>query len=101
MRRRWRAIPRIYFQWASVAEEGMSLELIEADASGEVADGGLCPAATIVADDDERQWLEIYPEEGSVRIPLSEVIKAIQLAKDGVHGERFYDALSDEVPEGS
>jgi hypothetical protein len=99
VRRPWRSIPRIYFQWASAQDEGMTLELIEADESGEVANGGLYPAATIVADDDETQWLEIYPEEGVVRIPLSELIKAIELAKDGVHGEKFYDPQNERLSE--
>ena len=75
----------------------MTLELIEADGSGEETKGGLYPAATIVADDEEVQWLEIYPAEGSVRIPLAEIIKAIELAKEGVHGEKHYDQ-QDESP---
>jgi len=91
MRRSWRTIPRVYFQWASVVDGGMTLELVEADESGSVTEGGLNPVATIVADGDETHWLEIYPEEGAVRIPLSELIRAIELAKDGVHGEGYYD----------
>ena len=96
MRLPWRTIPRLYFQWASAMDEGMTLELVEADESGEVAEGGLYPAATIVADDDETQWLEIYPEGGNVRIPLAEIVKAIELAREGVHGERHYDRLDED-----
>jgi hypothetical protein len=95
VKRPWRTIPRIYFQWASAVGEGMTLELVEADESGEIAKDGLYPAATIVADDDENKWLEIYPEEGVVRIPLVEVIKAIELAKEGVHGEKHYDQANE------
>lgn len=75
----------------------MTLELVEADESGEAAEGGLDPAATIVADDDEVQWLEIYPEGGIVRIPLAEVVKAIEFAKEGVHGEKHYDRLDEDA----
>ena len=99
MRRRPRKITRLYLQWASVTDEGMTLELIEADESGDIVEGGLYPAATIVADDDETQWIEVYSEEGPVRIPLSELMKAIELAKEGVHGESHYDGVIDRSSE--
>lgn len=99
MRLPWRTIPRIYFQWCSAIDEGMTLELVEADESGEIAEGGLYPAATIVADDDETQWIELYPEGGNVRIPLAEFVKAIELARDGVHGEKHYDQIANDLPE--
>ena len=90
-------IPKLYLQWASRTNEGKTLELVEADDSGSMVDGGLYPAATIVADDDETQWLEIYPEEGPVRVPLSELRRAIEVAREGVHGERYYDAQYDDL----
>ena len=34
----------------------------------------------------------MYPEGELVRIPLAEVEAAIVLAKEGVHGEKFYDS---------
>ncbi len=95
MRRHYPIIPRLYLQWAGAPDEGRTLELVEADDSGAIAEGGLDPAATIVADDNEVQWLEIYPPEGIVRIPLSEVVQATKAAKDGVHGERYYDQLNE------
>jgi hypothetical protein len=70
----------------------MTLELCEADESGELVEGGLYPAATIVADENEKQWLELYPEGELVRIPLTEFEEAIAQAKEGVHGEKFYDS---------
>jgi hypothetical protein len=93
-----RRIPRLYLQWASAPHEGMTLELIEANGSGEMIDGGLYPAATIVADDDETQWIEIYPEGGPVRIPVAEFEQAIELARKDVHGESYYDAPTDRLP---
>jgi len=77
----------------------MTLELVEADDLGEIVKGGLFPAATIVADDEEVQWLEMYPTEGNIRIPLTEIIKAIELAKEGVHGEKYYDQLDGDLRE--
>jgi len=99
VRNPWRIIPRLYSQWASAEGEGMTLELIEADETGEIIEGGLCPVATIVADDEEVQWLEIYPEEGIVRIPLTEVITAIELSRKGVHGEKHYDRFREDLRE--
>ena len=58
MRKPFRTIPRLYLQWASVVDEGMILELCEADEAGKLVESGLYPAATIVATDDGVQWLE-------------------------------------------
>ena len=98
-----RILRHLYFQWAGRSGEGNTLELIEADENGEVAEGGLCPAATLVADDDENRWLEIYVGDELIWIPLSEVVRAIELSKDGVHGEVFYDQFDRPdgvIPEG-
>ena len=81
--RAWRSIPALYRQWASRVGEGMTLEIL--------ADDGELLVATIVADDDDVQWLELYPGDQTVRVRLSDLLQAVEVAKEGVHGERFYD----------
>jgi hypothetical protein len=91
MRKSNRLIPKLYLQWASSAGEGMTLELVEAADDGNIKPGGLYPVATILADDAGRQHLELYSEGLIVRIPLLEIERALQAAKEGVHGGSFYD----------
>ncbi len=90
MKQEPRIIRHLYLQWASVAEAGMTLELIEGNALGEVKEDGLYPAARIVADSAEDQWLEIYPDGEVVRIQVSEIEKALKEARAGVHGEKSF-----------
>jgi hypothetical protein len=90
----YRIIPKLYLQKASLHLGGLTLELVEAGEDGiRNKGGGLYPAVTILADDDEKIFFEIYPkgESTAVRIPLEEIEEAIRIAKDVVHGETYYD----------
>jgi hypothetical protein len=91
MKKAARLIHKLYLQLAGGSEEGMTLELIEGNEFGEIAEGGLYPAARIVGDNSEIQWLEIYPEGEIVRIPITEIEQALLAAKEAVHGANFYD----------
>lgn len=49
--------------------------------------------ATIMADNDERRFIEFYLQPCTVRIPLDELKRVIAYAEDpgmGVHGEAYY-----------
>lgn len=49
--------------------------------------------ATIMADNNERRFIEFYLEPCTVRIPLDELKRVIAYAEDpgtGVHGEAYY-----------
>ena len=78
----------------------MALELVEGDEDGHWAKDGLYPAAMVVADNDDTQWLESYPKSGAVRIPISEIEKAIEAAKRGVRSEAYFDRQRPNEPDG-
>lgn len=92
-----RAIPRLYLQVATTVDEGRHLELIGADASGSVVEDGLYPIAMVVADDSGELWMELYLKSESVRIPMSEVERAIEVAKRNVRSERSFERELDEL----
>jgi hypothetical protein len=69
----------------------MQLEILAGGPDGEFLPN--CPEALarIVADDNEIHWFEFFTPEGRVRLPLSEIERAIAAGKPDVHGEAWYD----------
>jgi hypothetical protein len=93
-----RTIPRLYVQW--IADGGTQVELWEADAKGKEVSNGL-ELARVFADNDEKPWIELYMEWGTVRVPLDEFKAAIDYAAGTVHSESYYDKLMDESEKGT
>ncbi len=69
-------------QLCSVHREGMQVEIL--------GEGGEITIATVVADDDEQLWLELYQDSEAVRVPLLKFEELLAKAKQEVHGESFY-----------
>jgi hypothetical protein len=91
MSQSWRAVRKIGVQLASISGEGMTAEIIELDDTGEIAETGLYPAVTILEDDGGKKWIELYTEQGPVRIPLPSFLAAIRECESEVHNESYYD----------
>lgn len=85
-----KTIHKTYLQFASVADEGLQLEVCPANEAGDLA--AVDPLLRILADDVERLWIEFYDVAGAiVRMPLAEIERAIAAAKPDVHGEAWYE----------
>ena len=84
-------ISSLQTQWASITGQGITLELW----SAATPEAEAIHLATIVADEDERLFFETYKENSPLRIPLSELQTAIDLARNDVHGENYYGKQSD------
>ncbi len=85
----------MYLQVASIHGDGMHLELCMGDDSGELIEGDPYPVMSIRADDEDSKELIVYTASGNLSIPLAEVEKAIEYAKQEVHCESFYDEPAD------
>jgi hypothetical protein len=75
---------------ASPSGEGMQLELHEGAPSG-VPSGGPFPILTILKNDQEHLWVELYTGAGPVRVPLKDLQAAIERAAEEVRSEASYD----------
>ena len=81
---------KIIGQWATTPDEGKNLEILAADDQGNEVDDAQYPLATVIADDDEVLHLEIYTGSTKVQIPVSELVKAFELASGEVYSEKWY-----------
>ena len=91
------AVQKAYLQFVSCTGEGMQVEILAGSNAGEFLPDRLMAIARIIADDSESLFFEFFTPEGSVRMPLSEVERAIGVAKTDVHGEAWYDSDHTEV----
>lgn len=82
---------RAFLQLTSCSGEGMQLEILAGDPDGAFLPDHPEALARIVADDDEIRWFEFFTPEGRIRLPLSEIERAIAISKPDVHGEAWYD----------
>ena len=86
-----RHIPRLYVQLASICGDGMNVELCMGDHDGNLVDGDPYPIMWIRADDEDMKLLVVMTDAGAISMPLSEVERAIDIAKQEVHCESYYD----------
>ena len=84
-------LSKVYLQRFSAVEDGMHLEIYKADPSGKSASGEPYPIVTIRADASDDLQLGILLDGDTVSIPLSEIERALAVAKEKVHSEEFYD----------
>lgn len=90
-----KTIPRLYVQWMTITGQGKQVEFLEADEKGEEVKNGL-ELARVFANNDEKPWIELYMDCGTVRIPLDEFKAAMDYAAGTVHSERYYDRLTEK-----
>ena len=82
---------KAYLQFTSCTGEGLQLEILAGALNGEFMPARPEAVARILADDNEVRWFEFFTPDGPVRIPLSEIERAIQASTSDVHGEAWYD----------
>jgi hypothetical protein len=78
-------------QFTSCFGEGLQIEILAGGPDGEFVPSRPEALARIVADDNDVRWFEFFTPEGPVRIPLSEIERAIQAGVSEVHSEAWYD----------
>lgn len=84
-------LSKIYLQRFSAVGDGMHLELCQADDLGNIVEEESDPIITIRADSGDDLKFVVYSDSGIVSIPLSEIERAIKVAKEEVHSEDFYN----------
>ena len=85
-------IEKIRAQWFGSVDDGKQLEIVAVDYKGKDVENVPYPLATIVADEkDESLLVELYTEKGIVRVPLSELQRAFEMASNEVHSEEWYE----------
>ena len=73
------------------------MEILAGGPDGEFLANRPEAVARILADDNEVRWFEFFTPEGPVRVPLSEIERAISAGKPDVHGEAWYDKQQPEA----
>lgn len=82
--------PGTYLQFVGTVDQGLQLEVLLAGADGRPL--GEDALITVLGDDADRLWVQLYDVVGNfVRIPLTELEKAIESAKAEVRGEAWYN----------
>ena len=82
---------KAFLQFTSCPGEGMQLEILAGDSEGAFLPERPDALARIVADDNEIRWFEFFTPDGRIRLPLSEIERAIAAGKPDVHGEAWYE----------
>jgi hypothetical protein len=91
-----KTIPRLYVQWLATVDQGMQVEVFEADVNGEELVNGL-QLARVFADEKNCQWLELYIKDSAVRVPLLEFLNALQYSEQTVKNEKCYNPQSGNI----
>ena len=84
-------VPKVYLQIVSATGDGMNLEMCAGTPDGRLSAQGPYPIAWFRADVEGEVKFVLETHKGTVSLPLSELERAIQIAKKEVHCERFYD----------
>lgn len=86
-------VEKLYLQRCGISGDGMHLELCIAKADGRLDEAAQPhPLATIRADSGDERKFEFYTNQGTVSVPLEQIEKAIEMAKQVVHSEDYYDS---------
>ena len=83
-----RIVEKTHLQFIAGHEEGRSLEICIANPDGSLSADRPYPLATILETDDFQKWLQIELPQGTVRLALPELERAIAASRDGVFSER-------------
>lgn len=83
-------LEKVYLQRFSASDDGMHLEICQADEFGKPIDSEPDPLVTIRADTETQFKFVIYSDVGTISIPLEEIERSIAYAKQVVHSEGFY-----------
>jgi hypothetical protein len=83
-------VERVYLQFSSDTGEGLQLEVCKANARGDLNALDPSPIAVVSADASEKLWFEFNTLKGPVRVPLTEMERALEIAKSEVHSEAWY-----------
>jgi hypothetical protein len=89
MKQAARSVEKVYLQFAAgPGDGGRWLEVCIANADGSLSDAGPYPLLEVSESDDSRLWVELPTSSGPVRVLLSELERAIEVARQGVASER-------------
>ena len=84
-------LQKIHVQRFSCHDDGLHLELCRADQNGNLDEGPPYPLATIRADKGDQRTFEFISGKTLISLPLSELERVIDIAKQEVHSEDYYD----------
>jgi len=85
-------IPKLEPQWFDAEGRGKRLMLVACDMDGRELEEHSYPFATVMANETtEELVLELYMDNVSIQVPLTELENAFRKAKNGVHSERWYE----------
>lgn len=80
-------------QWLYTVDQGRRLELVALDEKDQVDENVEYPLLTILADEKTEELLmELYTAKGIVHVPLTDLMTAMELAKEDVHSEAWFEA---------
>jgi hypothetical protein len=80
-------VDQVPLELASVSGDGMRLEICAPDGYGGIGESVAC----FRADDEGAVKFVVYTQRGELSFPLSELERAIEIARAEVHCESFYD----------
>jgi hypothetical protein len=86
-------VENLRLQRLYTSHDGTQLELVEACRDIKINPNvAPYPILSIHADEQEKLYMELFIESVLVRVPVSEVERAIEYAKDFVHSESWFEA---------
>jgi hypothetical protein len=95
-----RKIDNLRLQRLYTVDEGTELELIEANIDGEIKlDAEVYPILSIYAAEQEKLYMALSIDGVSVAIPIIEIEKMIECAKNFVHNESWFEAENQWIDE--
>jgi hypothetical protein len=95
-----RKIDNLRLQRLYTVDEGTELELIEANLDGTIKlDAEIYPILSIYAAEHEKLYMALSIDGVSVAIPIIEIERMIECAKNFVHGENWFEAGNQWIDE--
>jgi hypothetical protein len=95
-----RKIENLRLQRLYSVDEGTELELIEANIDGEIKfDAEIYPILSIYAAEQEKLYMALSIDGVSIAIPIIEIEKMIECAKNFVHTEIWFEAGNQWIDE--
>ena len=85
----------ILHQTTSEVGFGIQLELLAVDETGKELDLDLFLLCRFVSDEKNKILFEIYGDRNIIRFPISELEKALEIAKEFVQPEESFNSSSD------
>lgn len=79
-----RVVDKLYLQYCGTSDDGLHLEMVQADADGNHTYAEPYPLASICTNRTGEFYLHLHTDFGQVKVRLAEVERAIAIAREEI-----------------